>query len=89
MDYIKLIGAAAVLLLLFALALYWIGNGGPRADRRQGGKLIDARMRQGYTYELPRRTAPRALTFGDPEGAYYTWDRTSRRRTEGGESVAG
>lgn len=84
MDYYTtiLIGAV-VLLILSALAIYWVGKG--RTDPRQGARLIDARMREGYTYANPQRTAARVLSFGDPEGVYYTWDRSSRRRPFLGE----
>lgn len=80
MDYYtKLLIGVAVLLILSALAIYLAGKG--RSDKRQGGRLIDARMREGYTYAAPLRSEPRALSLGDAEGAYYAWDRvTSRKR---------
>lgn len=75
--YAKVLAGAALLLLLSGIAIYLAGRG--RGDSRQGGRLIDARMREGYTYANPQRTVTRALSFGDPEGAYYTWDRSRRR----------
>lgn len=81
--YTQILIGAVVLLTLSALAIYLVGRG--RSDSRQGGVLIDARKREGYAYTDPQRTAARALSFNDPEGAYYTWDRTSRRRPFLGE----
>jgi hypothetical protein len=86
MDYYtKVLLLSALLLILSVVAIYAVGNGGLRRDTRQGGKLIDARLREGYTYTNPQRTAARTLSLDDPEGVYYATDaarmgvRTSRK----------
>lgn len=70
---VVLIGAAFGALALVPFVIVLLANGSSR-DKRQGGKLLDARMREGYTYANPQRTAARTLTFSDPEAVYAHWD---------------